>query len=110
MTKALGFGSADQTRLATAISEIGRNAIKYGGGGVCEITQESDAKMHVLRVTVEDYGPGIPDLEKAMMRGFSTGGGLGMGLSSAKMLVTGFDIQSEPGHTVVVLELSRRRA
>ncbi len=105
----IGFGSADQTRVATAVSEIARNATQYGGGGVCVVTRESDSVSHVLRVTVEDQGPGIPDLAKAMMKGFSTGGGLGAGLSRARMLVTDFDIQSEPGHTVVVLVLRRRR-
>ena len=109
MAKELGFGTADQTRAATAVSEITRNAIQYGGGGVCLVTRESDPVNHGLRVTVEDHGPGIPDLDKAMMRGFSTGGGLGAGLSSAKMLMTEFDIRSEPGHTVVVLVLRRRR-
>ncbi len=103
----LGFGSADQTRAATAVSEIARNAIQYGGGGVCVITHESNLETHVLRVTVEDRGPGIPDLDKAMSRGFSTSGGLGMGLASARVLVTDLDIQSEPGHTVVVLVLRR---
>ncbi len=105
----IGFGSADQTRLATAVSEIARNATQYGGGGVCVVSRDSDSATHVLRVTVEDHGPGIPDIDKAMMRGFSTGSGLGMGLVSARMLVTEFDIQSEPGHTVVVLVVRRRR-
>jgi len=105
----IGFGSADQTRVATAVSEIARNATQYGGGGVCVVTRESDSETHELRVTVEDHGPGIADLDQAMVSGFSTGGGLGMGLVSAKMLVTDFDIQSEPGHTVVVLVLRRSR-
>ncbi len=109
MAMELGFGSADQTRVATAVSEIARNAIQYGGGGVCVVTREPDSEAHELRVTVEDDGPGIADLDQAMMRGFSTGKGLGVGLSSARMLVTDFDIRSEPGHTVVVLVLRRRR-
>lgn len=105
----IGFGSADQTRVATAVSEIARNATQYGGGGVCVVSRESDSVSQVLRVTIEDHGPGIPDLDEAMVRGFSTGGGLGMGLVSAKLLVTEFEIQSKPGHTVVVLVLRRRR-
>ncbi len=109
MAKQLGFGSADQTRMATAVSEIARNAISYGNGGECVVTSETDAVTYGLRVTIEDHGPGIPDIDKAMMRGYSTGGGLGAGLSSAKILVTEFDIQSEPGRTVVVLVMRRRR-
>ncbi len=109
MAIAINLGSADQTRVATAVSEITRNAIQYGDGGVCVVTRESNTESHLLRVTVEDHGPGIPDIKKAMIRGFSTGGGLGLGLVSARMLVTEFDIQSKPGHTVVVLILRRKR-
>ncbi len=109
MARELGFGTADQTRVATAVSEVARNAIQYGGGGACVVTREADPAKRELRVTVEDHGPGILDLDKAMSRGYSTGNGLGAGLSSARMLVTDFDIRSEPGHTVVVLVLRRRR-
>ncbi len=109
MARELGFGTADQTRVATAVSEITRNAVQYGGGGVCVITSESDSSNNVLRVITEDQGPGIPDIDKAMLRGFSTGGGLGAGLSSSRMLVSEFDIQSKPGHTRVVLVMRRRK-
>ena len=77
MARQLGFGSADQTRLATAISELTRNVIRHAGVGGCIITDESDQRVLKIRVVVEDHGPGIPDLEQAMTDGFSTGGGLG---------------------------------
>jgi len=109
MAQELGFGSADQTRLATAVSEIARNAIQYGGGGVCTIRDESDGEESRIRVVIEDNGPGIPDIEQAMEHGFTTGGGLGAGLSSAKRLVQSFDIESEPGHTVVTIVMKRKR-
>jgi len=92
----LGLGSADQTRLATAISELTRNVVQYAGAGACTISGESDDETTTIRVVVEDRGPGIPDPEQAMGQGFSTGGGLGAGLPGTKRLVQEFDIQSQP--------------
>ena len=109
MARQLGFGSADQTRLATAISELTRNVIQYAGGGVCLIRDESDARRSRIEVVVEDHGPGIPDLEKAMEYGFSTGGGLGAGLPGAKRLAHEFEIESEPGRTRVTIGMNRVR-
>ena len=111
LAKRLGFGSADQTRLATAISELVRNVLQHGGGtGTCQIQNLSTAERLIIRVIVEDRGPGIPDLEQAMEDGFSTGGSLGAGLPGAKRLVQEFDLKSEPGHTTVTISISRRRS
>lgn len=106
--RTLGFGMADQTRLATAISEITRNALHYGGGGVCEIGGQRDGRMREVTVTVTDGGPGIPDIEMAMMPGFSTGNSLGMGLPGARRLVDSLNVESRPGHTQVTMVMRRR--
>lgn len=109
MARELGFGSADQTRLATAISELTRNIIQHADEGVCIISDELERNMITIRAVVEDHGPGIPDIEKAMEYGFSTVHGLGAGLPGAKRLVHEFHIESEPGHTKVTIGMSRRR-
>ena len=109
LARELGFGSADQTRLATAISELARNVIQYAGTGVCTVTNASDESMIRVRVVVEDNGPGIPDIEKVMEQGFSTSNGLGAGLPGAKRLVQEFNIESEPGHTKITIVTIRRR-
>jgi serine/threonine-protein kinase RsbT len=108
--RALGMGMADQTRLATAISEISRNALRYGGGGVCEILSSDLKGLCEIMVTVCDKGPGIPDLEKAMTPGFSTGNSLGMGLPGARRLMDTLDVESEPGRTQIVMVMRRGRA
>lgn len=109
MARQLGFGSADQTRLATAISELTRNVIRYAGVGGCLITDESNYNEIKIRAVVEDRGPGIPDVEQAMTDGFSTGGGLGAGLPGARRLVHEFEIESQPGYTRVMVVMKRRR-
>jgi len=107
VARALGFGMADQTKLATAISEITRNAIHYGGGGECEIVGCHVLRGREITVTVCDQGPGIPDLERAMTPGFSTGNSLGMGLPGTKQLVDTLAIESMPGRTRVVMIMRR---
>ena len=107
MARTLGFSSTDQTRLATAISELTRNVCQYAGSGVCIITDTSGPDMVRLRVVVEDQGPGIADLAAAQTAGFSTGGGLGLGLPGAERLVDTFEIDSAPGHTRIVMSISR---
>ncbi len=107
--KEMGFGSADQTRMATAISELARNVLKYAGEGNCSIHNEQDEKEMAIKVVVEDYGPGIADLNLAMEDGFTTGNGLGAGLPGAKRLVNNFDIASEPGYTKITMEIKRSR-
>ena len=109
MAHELGFSSADQTRLATAVSELTRNVIQYADEGVCVVTDESENESAVIRVVVEDHGPGIADVEKALEPGFSTSGGLGAGLPGAKRLAHGFAVSSEPGHTVVQLRMVRKK-
>ncbi|MBL7062631.1 MAG: anti-sigma regulatory factor [Anaerolineae bacterium] len=107
MARQLGFGPADQTRLATAISELARNVVQHAGEGVCLVADESNERQISIKVVIEDHGPGIPDIEKAMGYGFSTGGGLGAGLPGAKRLVHEFDIESQPGHTRVAIVMNK---
>lgn len=103
----IGFGSADQTRMATAISELARNVIKYAGHGACHIATDSSSSEIRIKVEIEDYGPGIEDIDQAMEDGYTTGGGLGAGLPGAKRLVNDFSIESRPGFTKINLEMSR---
>ncbi len=109
LAREMGFGSADQTRLATAISELARNVIEYADEGTCLISNESNEHGTRIQVVVEDNGPGIADLEQAMTHGFTSGGGLGVGLPGAKRLVQEFDIESSPGHTRVTIAISRQK-
>ena len=109
MARQLGFSSADQTRLATAISELTRNVIQYAGRCRCRITEESDQSMICIRVVVEDHGPGIPNVDMAMSVRFSTIGGLGAGLPGTRRLMQEFHNESRPGHTKVAIALARRR-
>ena len=108
LAREIGFGSADQTRLATAISELTRNVIQYAGSGVCTVIDESADETAGIRVTVEDHGPGIPDVEQAMADGFTTSRGLGAGLPGTRRLVHDFHLESEPGHTKVTIAMARR--
>src|SRR5262245_68827 len=93
----LGFSLVDQTKIVTAASELARNAMTHGGGGRATIEGVTDGLRRGLRLTFEDDGPGIADIEQAMRDGFSTGGGLGLGLSGAKRLSNEFSIASSPG-------------
>lgn len=97
LAQELGFSLVDQTKLVTATSELARNTVKYGGGGEMRAERVQNEKYVGLRVTFSDHGPGIPDVEKAMTDGFSTGSGLGLGLSGAKRLVNEFEIDSRVG-------------
>jgi serine/threonine-protein kinase RsbT len=92
-----GFSLVDQTKLVTAASELARNAIMHGGGGRATIELVSDGVRRGIRLVFEDEGPGIADVELAMRDGYSTGGGLGLGLSGAKRLSNEFSISSSPG-------------
>jgi serine/threonine-protein kinase RsbT len=93
----LGFSLVDQTKLVTAASELARNTLSYGGGGTASIESITNGIRRGLRITFEDHGPGIPDVELAMKDGYTTGGGLGLGLSGAKRLSNDFEIYSRPG-------------
>jgi serine/threonine-protein kinase RsbT len=92
-----GFGLVDQTKLVTAASELARNTLAYGGGGSVLIEALNNGSRRGLKLTFEDQGPGIADLELAMTDGYTTGGGLGLGLSGAKRLSNEFEIASRPG-------------
>jgi serine/threonine-protein kinase RsbT len=93
----VGFGLVDQTKVVTAASELARNTVDYGGGGTVRLQILQDAGRKGLRLTFEDHGPGIPDIDMALRDGYSTGGGLGLGLSGAKRLSNEFEIHSKPG-------------
>jgi len=95
--KAIGFSLVDQTKIVTAASELARNTMVYGGGGEVEIQFLSEGMRKGLRLTFIDQGPGIADVELAMKDGFTTGGGLGLGLGGAKRLCNEFSIDSRPG-------------
>lgn len=91
----MGFRHLDVTKLVTAASEIARNTLVYGGGGTALVECLSGEKRSGVRVVFEDKGPGIPDVQLALRAGFTTGGGLGLGLGGSKKLVDEFDIDSE---------------
>jgi serine/threonine-protein kinase RsbT len=93
----IGFSLVDQTKLVTAASELGRNALIHGGGGRCVIERVDEGARRGLKLTFADHGPGIADVELALRDGYTTGGGLGLGLGGAKRLVSSFDIDSRPG-------------
>lgn len=93
----LGFGLVDQTKLVTAASELARNTVDYGGGGTVRLEAHNDGMRRGLRLVFEDKGPGIADIELAMKDGYTTGGGLGYGLSGSKRLVNDFEITSRVG-------------
>lgn len=93
----LGFGLVDQTKLVTAASELARNALVHGGGGVMEASHVTAEGTDGLRLTFSDSGPGIPDLDRALSDGYTSGSGLGMGLGGARRLVHEFAVESAPG-------------
>ncbi len=93
----LGFSLVDQTKMITAASELARNALDYGGGGTVRLEALENGHRRGLRLTFEDQGPGIPDIDKALTDGYTTGKGLGMGLSGSKRLVNEFEIASRVG-------------
>jgi serine/threonine-protein kinase RsbT len=93
----LGFSVVNRTKLLTAASELARNAIVYGGGGTLTIEAFDGAGTQKLQLTFEDRGPGIPDIELAMRDGYTSGGGLGIGLGGAKRLVDEFELRTDLG-------------
>jgi serine/threonine-protein kinase RsbT len=94
---ALGFSLVDQTKFVTAASELARNTLEYGGGGTVRFEELRQGARRGLRLTFEDSGPGIADIEQAMTDGFTSGGGLGLGLGGARRLCNEFEIASKPG-------------
>jgi len=93
----LKFSLVEQTKIVTAASELARNTLDYGGGGTLKLEALQDGSRRGLRLTFEDQGPGIPDIDLALKDGYTTGGGLGMGLSGTKRLVNEFNIVSQVG-------------
>ncbi|MFF8731944.1 anti-sigma regulatory factor [Streptomyces sp. NPDC015171] len=93
----MGFGLVQQTKLVTAASELARNTLVHGGGGHAKITPLVKGTTPGLQLSFTDNGPGIRDLELAMSDGYTTAGGLGLGLSGAKRLVDEFSIDTTPG-------------
>ncbi|MFD5448649.1 ATP-binding protein [Streptomyces sp. NPDC003470] len=98
----LGFGLVQQTKLVTAASELARNTLVHGGGGHVDMTRLEDGAARGLRLSFVDAGPGIRDVELAMTDGYTSGGGLGLGLSGAERLVQDFTLESSPGQGTTV--------
>jgi serine/threonine-protein kinase RsbT len=97
MTQQQGFSLVDQTKMVTAASELARNAVIYGGGGTLKWAMLSEGAKRGLRLTFEDHGPGIANLDLAMTDGWSSGTGLGLGLTGTRRLVNEFEIESTVG-------------
>jgi serine/threonine-protein kinase RsbT len=98
----LKFSLVDQTKMATAASELSRNALNYGGGGTVTFDVLRNGGRVGLRLVFHDEGPGIPDGEQALVDGYTTGGGLGLGLGGARRLVNEFEVVSAPGEGTTV--------
>ena len=96
-TVELKFSLVDQTKIVTAASELARNTVEYGGGGTLLLEALIEGTGKGLRLTFEDQGPGITDLKLALTDGYTTGSGMGLGLSGSKRLVNEFDVWSEAG-------------
>ena len=99
---AMKLSLVDQTKLVTAASELARNTLKYGGGGVVLLERLRDGVREGLRLVFADTGPGIADIEQALRDGYTSGGGLGLGLGGTKRLADQFDIDSRPGEGTAV--------
>jgi serine/threonine-protein kinase RsbT len=99
----------DQTKLVTAASELARNTLVYGGGGRAEVSHVDNGMRPGIRVVFSDAGPGIPDVELALTDGYTSGSGLGLGLSGARRLVDEFDLATTVGvgTTVTVVKWAR---
>jgi serine/threonine-protein kinase RsbT len=93
----LGLSLVEQTKVVTAASELARNTVDYGGGGTLLLEALDDGIRKGLRLTFEDHGPGIADVEAAMRDGFTTGAGMGLGLGGAKRLSNEFELRTAPG-------------
>ncbi len=98
------FSAFNQTKLVTAASELGRNVLEHGKGGSCQIDMVTaiDGKKGICMM-FKDHGPGIPDIEQALVDGFSSGKGLGLGLSGSKRLMDEFEIQTKVGEGTLVV-------
>lgn len=99
----------DQTKLVTAASELARNTLVYGGGGRVEVDTVDNGRRRGVRVVFVDEGPGIADLELALTDGYTTGSGLGLGLSGARRLVDDFDIETAKGKGTRIMAIKWSR-
>ena len=97
LATSLGFSLIDQTKVVTAASELARNTLEHGGGGTARLESVTQGVRKGLRLTFEDKGPGIRDVSLALKDGYTTGGGMGLGLSGSKRLVNEFDIDTKVG-------------
>ena len=102
LTQQLHFSLVDQTKMITAASELSRNTLIYGGGGDMHWRLRQEGMRAGLTLSFVDQGPGIPDLELAMKDGWTSGNGLGKGLSGSKRLVNEFDLQATVGQGTTV--------
>lgn len=98
----LKFSLVEQTKLVTATSELARNALEHGGGGTMLAEMVEDGARKGIKLVFDDKGPGIANIELALKDGYTTGGGMGLGLSGSKRLVSDFQIKSEPGRGTTV--------
>ncbi|AOH53012.1 anti-sigma regulatory factor [Peribacillus muralis] len=103
VAKELGFGTVDQARITTAISELARNIYLYAGQGSVSIEKLNKNGKSGLKIIAEDQGPGIEDIRRVMEDGYTTSGGLGAGLPGAKRLMDDFDIESIPGEGTTII-------
>ncbi|EJM97520.1 anti-sigma regulatory factor [Herbaspirillum sp. YR522] len=93
----LGFSLVEQTKMVTAASELARNTLRYGGGGQAHLRELSEGTRRGIELVFADEGPGIADIGLALTDGYTSGGGLGLGLSGAKRLSDEFEIRTAPG-------------
>jgi serine/threonine-protein kinase RsbT len=91
------FSLVEQTKIVTAASELGRNTLEHGGGGALELALIINGTRHGIRLRFSDQGPGIPDVSQALKDGYTTGGGMGLGLGGSKRLMNEFEIDTKPG-------------
>lgn len=98
----IGFSLVEQTKIVTAASELARNTIEHGKGGTARFRWLVNGERAGLQLVFEDSGPGIADLELALRDGYSSGGGLGLGLSGSRRLMSDFSIESSPGNGTCV--------
>jgi serine/threonine-protein kinase RsbT len=105
----IGLSLVDQTKLITAASELARNTIKYGGGGAAHLDKLADGLRQGVGLVFVDAGPGIPDLDMALRDGYTTGGGLGLGLGGSKRLVDEFEIDTRSGEGTAIAVVKWKR-
>jgi serine/threonine-protein kinase RsbT len=98
----IGFNLIDQTKMVTAASELARNTLRYGGGGESHVLRVVDGSRRGVSLSFIDQGPGIADVTLALKDGYTTGGGLGLGLSGAKRLSDEFELETTPGKGTIV--------